>query len=159
MASYGHSIKEARVPKKYEVSLDDGQRSELERLVRSGESPARKLLHARVLLKADEGQTDQEVAESVEVSVRTVERVRRRFVGQGPGAALVPKPAGRVYARKLDGGQEARLVALARSAPPGGRKRWTMRLPAGRLVELEVVDGVSHETVRQVLKRTRRSRG
>ena len=150
--------------KRYRVTLEAGEREDLERLTSRGRVAARKLAHARVLLPADEGEggpgkTDGEVAEAVGVSVATVERVRRRFVGQGPGAALVPKPAGRVYARKLDGGQEARLVALARSAPPGGRKRWTMRLPAGRLVELEVVDGVSHETVRQVLKRTRRSRG
>ncbi len=150
--------------KRYRVTLEAGEREELERLTSRGRVAARKLAHARVLLLADEGaggpgKADGEVAEAVGVSVATVGRVRERFVGQGLGAALVPKPADRVYARRLDGGQEARLVALACSAPPDGRKRWTMRLLADRLVELEVVDGVSHETVRQVLKKTRRSRG
>ena len=112
--------------KKYEVWLDDGQRAELERLVRSGASPARKLLHARVLLRVDEGEADQEVAESVEVSVRTVERVRRRFAEGGLGAALDRRPQPpRPAKRKLDGDAEAHLVALACSTAPDGRGHWT----------------------------------
>src|SRR5215204_6500062 len=161
MAFYGHSSKEARMPKKYDVSLGDGQRAELERLVRSGASPARKLLHARVLMRLDEGETDREVAESVEVSARTVERVRRVFAEGGLGAALdrrpqPPRPAGRL----LDGDAEAKLVMLACSTPPAGRGAWTMQLLADRMVELKYVGGaVSDETVRRCLKKTRSSLG
>ncbi len=147
--------------KKYEVSLESAQRSELERLVRSGTSPARRLLHARVLLRADDGETDQEVAESVEVSVRTVERVRRLFAGGGLGAALDrgPQPP-RPQKRKLDGDAEAHLLALACSSPPDGRGHWTMQLLADRMVRLKYVDGpVSDETVRRCLKKTRSSPG
>ena len=162
MASYRDSIKEARMPKKHDVSLDPAVRSELERLVRSGTSPARRLLHARVLLRVDEGETDAEVAESVEVSVRTVERVRRLFAaGGGLAAALDRRPQPpRPGRRRLDGEAEAHLVALACSGPPEGRGRWTMQLLADRMVRLKYVDGpVSDETVRRCLKKTRSSPG
>ena len=96
---------------------------------------------------------------AVAVSVATVGRVRERFVEQGLEAALVPRPTGRAYARRLDGVAEAKLVTLACSAPPEGRAGWTLRLLAERLVALEVVGSVSHETVRQVLKKTWSSRG
>jgi transposase len=149
------------MPKKYRVSLDDGERSELERLVRSGSSPARKLLHARVLLRADDGETDQEVAEAVEVSARTVERVRRRFAEGGLAAALDRRPQPpRPAKRKLDGAAEAHLVAMVCSDPPDGRGRWTMQLLADRMVRLAYVgEPVSDETVRRCLKKTRSSRG
>ena len=87
------------------------------------------------------------------VSVRTIGRVRQRFVEDGLEAALRPKPSPRVYARKLDGAQEAKLLALACSGPPEGRRRWTLRLLAERMVELEIVPELSHETVRQTLKK------
>jgi len=111
-----------------------------------------------VLLQADAseggaGWTDARIAEAVRVSVRTIERVRQRFVEEGLAAALLPRPSPRVYARKLDGAQEARLVALACSEPPEGKRRWTLRLLAERMVELEVVPDLSHETVRQTLKK------
>src|SRR3954452_14677143 len=114
--------------------------------------------HARVLLQADASEggpnwTDTRIAEAVRVSVRTIERVRQRVVEDGLEAALLPKPSPRVYARKLDGEQEAKLVALACSEPPEGRKRWTLRLLAERMVALEVVPELSHETVRQTLKK------
>ena len=146
--------------KKYRVTLTPEERSELQRMVGSGKAAARKLNHARILLKADEGWggpglTDEEVAEEVESGSVTVARVRRRFVEQGLEAALVPKPPARVYARKLDGDGEAHLVALACSSPPAGRKRWTLQLLADRLVTLGHAEaGVSYETVRRTLKKT-----
>ena len=146
--------------KKYEVSLDGGQRAELERLIRSGVWPARKVAHARVLLGADDGETDAEVAEAVGVAVATVERVRKRFAERGLAAALDRKPQPpRPAKRALDGAGEAHLIALACSAPPDGRPEWTLRLLAGRVVELEYAAAASYETVRRVLKKTRRSRG
>ena len=148
------------MPKKYRVTLAPEERSELERIIRSGKAAARKLSHARVLLKADEGAggpglSDEEVAEAVETGLATIARVRQRFVEQGLEAALVPKPAARVYARKLDGDGEARLVALACSAPPEGRRRWTLSLLADRMVVLGHAEGgLSYETVRRALKKT-----
>jgi hypothetical protein len=146
--------------KKYRVTLTPEERAELQRMVGSGKAAARKLNHARILLKADEGWggpalTDEEVAEEVESGGVTVARVRRRFVEQGLEAALVPKPPARVYARKLDGDGEAHLVALACSSPPAGRRRWTLQLLADRLVVLGHAEGgLSYETVRRTLKKT-----
>lgn len=146
--------------KRYRVTLTAEERDDLGRMISRGEADARKLAHARVLLQADAseggpGWTDAVIAEAVRVSVRTIERVRQRFVEEGLDAALLPKPSPRVYARKLDGEREAKLVALACSGPPDGKKRWTLRLLAERLVELEVVPELSHETVRQTLKKER----
>ena len=150
--------------KKYVVALSGEQREQLRRMICSGGAPARAQAHARVLLKADEGETDQEVAESVEVSVRTVERVRRLFAAGGLDAAVARKPQPpRPAKRKLDGEGEAHLVALACSQPPDGRPEWTLQLLADRMVELRHVagpgGGVSYETVRRCLKKTRPSRG
>jgi transposase len=146
--------------KKYRVTLTPEERAELQRMVGSGKAAARKLNHARILLKADEGWggpglSDEEVAEEVDSGRVTVARVRRRFVEQGLEAALVPKPPARVYARRLDGDGEAHLVALACSSPPSGRKRWTLQLLADRLVALGHAEGgLSYETVRRTLKKT-----
>jgi transposase len=147
--------------KKYEVSLDGEERAELERLVRSGVSAARKLNHARILLRADDGDVDAEVAEAVGVGEATVYRVRRRFAEEGLAAALGRRPQPpRPQKRKLDGDGEAHLVALACSAPPDGHPEWTLRLLADRMVELRYAQrGVSYETVRRCLKKTRLSRG
>lgn len=146
--------------KRYRVALTSEEREELGRMISRGKADARKLAHARVLLQADAseggpGWSDAAISEAVRVSVRTIERVRQRFVEDGVEAALLPKPSPRVYARKLDGAQEAKLVALACSGPPEGKKRWTLRLLAEKLVELEVVPELSHETVRQTLKKER----
>src|SRR4051794_40983636 len=127
-------------------------------MISRGKADARRLAHARVLLQADASEsgpdwTDTRIAEAVRVSVRTIERVRQRFVEEGQEAALLPRSSPRVYARKLDGEQEAKLVALACSGPPEGKKRWTLRLLAERMVALEVVPELSHETVRQTLKK------
>jgi transposase len=147
------------MPKKYRVTLSSEERVELEGLLGKGKADARKLAHARILLQTDAAdggpaRTDEQVAAGLNVSTRTVERVRQRFVEDGFPAALVPKPTKRVYARVLDGKQEAHLIALACSAPPDGKKRWTLRLLAERVVELRYADAVSHETVRRVLKKT-----
>jgi transposase len=145
--------------KLYRVTLTQQERQELHDLISRGKGDARRLAHARILLQADEAEggrrrTDEQIASALDTSTRTVERLRERFVEQGFEAALLPKPSSRVYARKLDGRQEARLIALACSKPPAGKKHWTLRMLADEMVELEVVDTLSHETVRQALKKT-----
>jgi transposase len=145
--------------KRYRVTLTAEERGGLERMIARGKADARKLAHARVLLQADEadggpGWVDGTIAAAVRVSVRTIERVRQRFVEQGLAAALLPRPSRRRYGRKLDGEQEAHLLALACARPPEGKARWSLRLLAERMVELEHVDTLSHETVRQTLKKT-----
>jgi transposase len=143
--------------KKYRVTLTPEEREVLRRMIARGKAAARKLAHARVLLQADEGgpaRADEDIAAALNVSVRTIERVRQRFVEQGLEAALLPKPTKRIYAHKLDGEQEAHLIALACSAPPEGKGRWTLRLLAEQMVELQHVDALSYETVRQALKKT-----
>jgi Homeodomain-like domain len=150
--------------KKYKVTLTADERQSLHGLVAAGKTAAMKLTHARILLKADAAPggpawTDARIAEAVEVNRTTVEQVRQRFVEQGLQAALVRKKQDRPSReRTLDGAGEARLIAMACSAPPRGRAAWTLRLLADQLVELEVVDTISIETVRQVLKKTNSSR-
>jgi transposase len=151
--------------KKYKVTLTAEERNSLQGLIAAGKAAALKLTRARVLLKADAAPgapawTDARIAEALEVDVTTIERLRERFVEQGLDAALARKKQSRPSReRKLDGKAEARLVALACSKPPRGRARWTLRLLADKLVELEVVDTVATETVRRVLKKTSSSRG
>lgn len=146
--------------KKYAVSLDDGQRAEVEKVARSGVWPARKVARARILLRADEGEVDAEIAEAVDVGVATVERVRKRFGEAGLEAALGRRPQPPRPAKKaLDGAGEAHLIALACTEPPDGRPEWTLRLLAGRVVELQYAGAVSYETVRRVLKKAGPSRG
>jgi transposase len=151
--------------KKYKVTLTACEREQLQELIAVGKAQAKKLTHARILLKADAAAgspawPDQRIAEAVEVSQRTVERVRQRFVEQGLESALVRKKQGRPSReRKLDGAAEAHLIALACSRPPEGRGCWTMQLLADQLVELKVVPSVSDETVRRTLQKTRSSRG
>ena len=151
---------------KYIVRLTAEERTEWEELTRTGNRAASTTLHARILLKADAGAAgpgpgwdDEQVAEAVECGASTVYRVRQAFVEEGLAAALFrKKPTGRQY-RKLDGAQEAHLIALACGAPPEGRAAWTLRRLADRLVELEVVDSISPECVRTTLKKTNSSRG
>ena len=145
-------------PQKVVVRLTDDQRRTLSRLVRTGTHPAAMLRRARILLDADadgpHAWGDPQIGEAVGCSFMTVRRVRKQFAADGLGATLHRKPpAGRQY-RKLDGGQEARLVAVACSPAPEGRARWTMSLLAGRLVELEVVDSIDPATVWRTLKKT-----
>lgn len=149
--------------KRFAVCLSEDQRTQLFDLIGKGTAEARLLTHARILLKADQSPagpawTDERIAEAVEVSQPTVFRVRRQFIEAGMEAALHRRPSRREYHRKLDGEQEARLIALACSTPPAGRADWTLRLLADRLVELEVVDTLSYQTVRRTLKKTNSSR-
>ncbi len=148
----------------YVVKLTASERSDLEQLLAAGTAPARKVMHARILLKADRGPTgpawvDTAIAEAVEVSQPTVSRVRKQYVEQGLEAALNRRAPRREYRRKLDGEQEAHLIALACSTPPDGHGRWSLRLLADRMVELAHSDVLSYQTVRRVLKKTRSSPG
>lgn len=140
--------------KLYHINLTEEEREELVRLTTTGRHAARKVMHARILLKADEGLKDEQIAEHLDVSVCTVERVRKRCAFDGTTAALNPKKRP-PRKPKLDGEGEARLVQLACSAPPDGRQRWTLHLLADKLVELEVVESISHETIRQRLEKKR----
>ena len=145
--------------KKYVVRLSLEERTELITLISSGKSAARTLTHARILLKADQGPEgpawiDASIAEALEVSLRSIERVRERWVTEGQQLALSPRPAFVCRGRLLDGSQVAHVIALASSAPPAGRVEWTLRLLAHRIVELEIVPHISPETVRQTLKKT-----
>jgi transposase len=147
---------------KYVVRLTAGQRRELERLAATGKRSAATITRARILLKADtthEGWTDERIAEALDTSPATAARVRKKFVQHGWEAAVHRKrPTGRQY-RKLDGAQEARLATLACSPPPEGQTRWTMKLLADKLVELEVIEAIDPATVCRTLKKTRSSRG
>lgn len=145
--------------KRYLVRLSEEEQAGLRTLVGSGSGPAYVLTHARILLKANQGEggagwTDAAIAEALEVGRATVERVRQTYATHGLEAALARKTPQRVYERKLDGAGEARLVALACSPPPEGQARWTLRLLAEQLVTLEVVDTIAQETVRTTLKQT-----
>lgn len=149
---------------KYAVVLTESERARLHALIGCGTAPARMLTRARILLKANQGEggsgwTDAAIAGALEVHPATVARVRRAYVTAGLDVALERKVPDRAYPRKLDGHQEAHLVALACSAPPAGRTRWTVRLLAAALVRLEVVETVAHETVRRALKQTGSSPG
>ena len=136
------------------VKLDEREREYLEGLIRKGGRSASILSRARILLKADEGKTDAENAEFCGISLSTVFRIRRRFVEEGLDAAIFRKNTGKRLYRKLDGDAEATLIATACSQAPEGRSRWTLRMLADRLVALEVVDSISHECVRETLKKT-----
>jgi hypothetical protein len=152
------------VRQKHQVFLTAEQRTQLQQLLARGSAPARTLTHARVLLKADEAEggpawTNAAIATALEISELTVTRVRKQFGEGGLEAALHRKVQAKRKERRLDGVQEAHLIALACSDAPEGRDRWSLRLLAGKLVALGHVEEVSHETVRQVLKRGSSSRG
>jgi transposase len=144
--------------KRYIVTLTEEERVHLLALTKKGKVSARQLTRAQILLQADAGGIDTVIAAALHVAIVTVERVRKRFVEEGLEAALRERsrPGGQ---RKLDGKQEAFLIALACSTPPEGRTAWTMQLLAHKLVELRVIDAISDETVRRTLKKTRSSRG
>jgi transposase len=139
--------------KKYVVNLTPSEREQLLELTRKGELGARKMKRAQILLKADEGWKDADIMAALHTSRSTVERTRKRLVEGGLGKALNedPRPGQRM---KLDSKAEAYLVALACSDAPGGREHWPLRLLADQLVELGIVESISHETVRQALKKT-----
>ncbi len=147
--------------RKSPVSLSEDDRIRLEGLIASGNAPARVMTHARILFKADEGDSpraaawpDTKIADALEISRSTVSRVRARFVGEGLEAALVHRKPVRSKPQKLDGSQRAHLIALACSRPPEGKGRWSLRLLAERFVNLECAEEpISRELVRRTLKK------
>ena len=149
---------------RYIVRLTETERQQLEQMLAKGRHAASTAARARILLKADEseegpGWTDGDIVRALDTSLSTVHRVRQEFVELGLEAALYRrKPTGRQY-RKLDGAQEAQLIALACGAAPDGRARWTLKLLAQRMVELEIVDSIGPECVRNTLKKTNSSPG
>lgn len=145
---------------KYVIELTGEERKELSELVSKGKAAVRKITHARVLLQADESQngsawTDNQIAEAFDIHINTIHGIRRRFVEQGLQAALErKKQCSPSRKRIVDGEVEAHLIALRCGDPPNGKNQWNLRLLADKLVELEIVPGISHETVRQALKKT-----
>ena len=149
---------------KHRVVLTADQRDFLIDLVCAGEASARKITRARILLKADDGSfgeawSDGFIAEALDVGTATVERLRRRFAEEGLTAAINRRKPQRDYERKVDGRLEAQLTRLACSTPPAGHAQWGLRLLAEQLVELGYIESISHETVRQTLKKTRSNPG
>ena len=151
--------------KKYIVRLSAEERETLTKLINSGRGPARMFTRSRILLKADQsedapGWPDEKISEALEVTVQTVERVRKQLVEEGFDAVLSRREYTQKKSRKkIDGEVEAHLVALACSSPPEGRARWTLRLLADSIIELGYVNSISHEAVRQTLKKTKLSLG
>ena len=147
--------------KKYIVRLSDEERQQLIELTTTGKAAAYRIKHAHMLLQVDAdgpNQADHDVAKTFHSHVNTVRNVRQRFVEQGLEAALARKPQDQPSRQRvLDGNQEAHLIALRCSDPPEGHSQWTLRLLADQLVELDIVETISHETVRQALKKTRLS--
>ena len=143
---------------KYRVELTESQRRRLNEVASRGRSPARMIKRALALLRANEGLTDDQIADVLSIGTRTVVRIRKRFCEEGLERALVerPRPGQK---RKLDERAEAHLVAIACSDPPEGHTRWTLKLLANKMVELDYVDSVAKETIRKTLKKTNSSRG
>jgi transposase len=147
--------------KKYIVDLTTEERSNLEGQLRGGHMSVRKVKRIQILLKADEGWSDERIAKALDVGLSTVERTRRKFVERGLGGAITNRRPRREYPRKLDGKAEAHLIALLCGPAPAGYARWSLRLLADELVKIEGVEieDISHETVRQTLKKTNLSLG
>ena len=149
---------------KYVVRLTPEERDELRGIVNRGRVAAAKRTRAHVLLKSDagpegSGPTDEQVSQALDVSTRAVHRVRRAYVEEGLQAAIERKPRREGARRKLDGAAEARLIAVVCSPAPAGQARWTLQLLSDKLVELQIVESISRECVRQTLKKTKSSRG
>ena len=152
--------------KRYVVTLEEQERAELAEITRKGSHQSQKVVNALILLNCDEGEFNERkasgaaIAGILRISMRKVDRVKKRFVEDGVESALGGRQGRRPrYLRKADGEFEARLVALSCGAPPGGHAQWSLRLLADRAVELDYIDSVSHETVRRVLKKTRSNPG
>lgn len=145
--------------KKYKITLTKQEIAELKEITQKGKRNARVIKNALILLNADEGKygkgkKDEEISDFLDVTVRTIENVRKRFIEEGFEAALSGKPREREYENKIDGDAEAHLIALSCGEPPKGFARWSLRLLADKMVELKYIDEISHETVRRVLKKT-----
>jgi len=144
----------------YKVTLTKEERDQLTEITRTGTHAARKIIHALILLNVDRGtynaeqQINEEVCKVLKIGMRTIDRVKKRFVEEGLEAALKMAPTSREYEKLVDGDMEAHLIALACGEPPKGYARWSLRLLADRLVELRIADNISYETVRRTLKKT-----
>lgn len=151
--------------KKYKVTLTQEEREELEAISSKGKHAAQTVLNALILLACDEGKHQKQrsinetISQVLNVSMKTIDRVKKRFVEDGLETVLNRKPTTRVFRNKVDGDLEAHLIAMSCSEPPVGHKRWSLRLLADKAVELQYVDQISHETVRQALKKTSSSPG
>jgi transposase len=151
--------------KRYKVTLTQEERQDLEAISSKGKHPAQTILNALILLACDEGKHQKQrsinetIAQVLNVSMKTIDRMKKRFVEEGLDAVLTRKPSSRTFQPRVDGDLEARLIALSCSEPPVGHRHWSLRLLADKVVELEYVDQISHETVRQALKKTSLSPG
>ena len=149
----------------YKVTLTKEERDQLTEMTRTGTHAARKIIHALILLNVDRGnyntekQINEEICKILKIGMRTIDRVKKRFVEEGFDAALKMAPTSRVYDKLVDGDMEAHLIALACGKPPKGHARWSLRLLADKLVELRIAEGISYETVRRTLKKTNLSLG
>lgn len=144
---------------KYKVTLTKQEREKLLSMTRGGKHSSKKIIHALILLNCDEGKfsdkvRNEDVAKVLKIGSRTIDRVKKKFVEQGFEAALENSPTTRVYERKTDGDVEAHLIALSCGKPPRGFSRWSLRLLADKMVEMNYVEDISYETVRRVLKKT-----
>jgi transposase len=151
--------------KRYKVTLEEEERENLKAVTRRGSHKSERVINALILLNCDEGSfqdravKNEDVAAVLKISMRKIDRVKKRFVEEGLDIALGGRKGERVYKRKADGDLEAHLVALSCSEPPEGYCRWSLRLLAEQAVELKYVDSISYETVRRVLKKTKSSPG
>jgi len=151
--------------KKYMVTLTKGERDELTALTSKGKHKSQKILNALILLNCDRGEfqkqhsKNEEIARVLNVSMRKIDRVKKRFVEDGYDIALNGEKGSRVYAKKADGDFEAHLVALSRSDPPEGHARWSLRLLADKVVQLNYIDSISHEAIRRLLKKMKSNLG
>ena len=148
----------------YKVTLTQEEREQLTEMTRTGTHAARKIIHALILLNVDRGshtesQVNEDICKVLKIGMRTIDRVKKRFVEEGLESALKMAPTSRVYDKLVDGDMEAHLIALACGDPPKGFARWSLRLLADKLVELRFTDGISYETVRRTLKKTNLSLG
>ncbi len=151
--------------KKYIVTLTKEEREYLNKIVSKGTHKSQKVINALLLLGCDEGDfqerrsTNKELSRVLKIGMRKIDRVKKRFIEEGPDITLNGKKGSRIYAKKADGDFEAHLIALSCSEPPAGFSRWSLRLLADKVVELKYIDNVSHETIRRVLKKTKSNLG
>jgi len=149
----------------YKVTLTESEREHLDTITRKGSHRSQKVLNALILLNCDQGDfqenksTNKHISDVLGISMRKIDRVKKRFVEEGLTVALEGRKGSRVYKKKVDGELEARLIAISCSEPPEGFARWSLRMLADKVVELGYTDGISHETVRQVLKKTKLNPG
>jgi transposase len=151
--------------KKYIVTLTEEEREELGKISSKGKHRSQKILNALILLGCDEGEfqttrsTNEEISRVLKISMKKIDRVKKRFVEEGLDISLNGKKGSRIYKKKADGDFEAHLIALSCSDPPEGFARWSLRLLADKVVELDYIDSISHEAIRRILKKTKSSLG